>query len=128
NRPSLATPSSPSSCSFLVYPTKKKSRHPSSLTACRLHATSRDNHASRTTPPPAALAVASHQRQPHQVSHLLQCSPTAIVLDSRKPIDGEAQPLLQQQAQQQQLLFPEQDIYSQSIAEALQNVESTIHE
>ena len=49
---------------------------------------------------------------------------------------GETQPLLQQQPQQQQQhqqqqqqqLVPLQDSYMQSRAEALQNVESTIHE
>ncbi|KAI7989064.1 Syntaxin-32 [Camellia lanceoleosa] len=42
----------------------------------------------------------------------------------RKQVDGETQPLLQQQQQ----LVPLQDSYMQSRAEALQNVESTIHE
>ena len=42
-------------------------------------------------------------------------------------MDGEGQPLLQQQQQQQQMV-PLQDTYMQSRAEALQNVESTIHE
>ncbi|KAK9726033.1 hypothetical protein RND81_05G185800 [Saponaria officinalis] len=46
----------------------------------------------------------------------------------RKQADGESQPLLQQQGQQQQQLVPLQDTYMQSRAEALQNVESTIHE
>jgi len=40
-------------------------------------------------------------------------------------VDGESQPLLQQQ---QQEVAPLQDSYMQSRAEALQNVESTIHE
>lgn len=49
-------------------------------------------------------------------------------------MDGESQPLLQQQQhnqqqqQQQQQVVPLQDSYMQSRAEALQNVESTIHE
>lgn len=50
-------------------------------------------------------------------------------------MDGESQPLLQQQQpqqqqqqQQQQEMVPLQDSYMQSRAEALQNVESTIHE
>ncbi|XP_042494462.1 syntaxin-32-like [Macadamia integrifolia] len=48
---------------------------------------------------------------------------------SRKSTDGDTQPLLQQQHQQQhQQLVPLQDSYMQSRAEALQNVESTIHE
>ncbi|PPR92931.1 hypothetical protein GOBAR_AA27724 [Gossypium barbadense] len=42
-----------------------------------------------------------------------------------KQMDGESQPLLQQQQQQ---MVPQQDSYMQSRAEALQNVESTIHE
>ncbi|PSS17796.1 Syntaxin-32 like [Actinidia chinensis var. chinensis] len=46
----------------------------------------------------------------------------------RKQVDGEIQPLLQQHQQQQQQLVPLQDSYMQSRAEALQNVESTIHE
>ncbi|KAJ4707990.1 syntaxin-32-like [Melia azedarach] len=48
----------------------------------------------------------------------------------RKQVDGESRPLLQQQQnhQQQQQLVPLQDSYMQSRAEALQNVESTIHE
>ncbi|XP_058074711.1 syntaxin-32-like isoform X2 [Magnolia sinica] len=43
---------------------------------------------------------------------------------------SEAQPLIQQQKQQQQQqqMVPVQDTYMQSRAEALQNVESTIHE
>ncbi|KAK8595729.1 hypothetical protein V6N12_064240 [Hibiscus sabdariffa] len=45
----------------------------------------------------------------------------------RKHMDGESQPLLQDQQQQQQMV-PLQDTYMQSRAEALQNVESTIHE
>lgn len=44
---------------------------------------------------------------------------------SGKQVDGESQPLLQQQQQQ---VVPLQDSYMQSRAEALQNVESTIHE
>ncbi|XP_057810509.1 syntaxin-32-like isoform X1 [Salvia miltiorrhiza] len=47
----------------------------------------------------------------------------------KSQVDGESQPLLQQQQnQQQQQLAPLQDSYMQSRAEALQNVESTIHE
>ncbi|KAM4074774.1 hypothetical protein ACB094_10G119500 [Castanea mollissima] len=50
-----------------------------------------------------------------------------------KQTDGESQPLLlqqqhHQQQQQQQQMVPLQDSYMQSRAEALQNVESTIHE
>ncbi|KZV20025.1 syntaxin-32 [Dorcoceras hygrometricum] len=47
----------------------------------------------------------------------------------KNQVDGEAQPLLpQQHNQQQQQMVPLQDTYMQSRAEALQNVESTIHE
>lgn len=47
----------------------------------------------------------------------------------RKAADGESRPLLQQHhQQQQQQMIPLQDSYMQSRAEALQNVESTIHE
>ncbi|KAK6941560.1 Target SNARE coiled-coil homology domain [Dillenia turbinata] len=50
-------------------------------------------------------------------------------LFQKKRADGDSQPLLQQQnQQQQQQLVPLQDSYMQSRAEALQNVESTIHE
>lgn len=45
----------------------------------------------------------------------------------RKHTDSESQPLIQQQNQQQQMV-PLQDSYMQSRAEALHNVESTIHE
>ena len=45
----------------------------------------------------------------------------------KKQVDGESQPLLQQQQQQQEVV-PLQDSYMQNRAEALQNVESTIHE
>jgi syntaxin 5 len=47
---------------------------------------------------------------------------------SGKQVEGESQPLLQQQQQQEQQMVPLQDSYMQSRAEALQNVESTIHE
>lgn len=47
----------------------------------------------------------------------------------RKQTDEESQPLIQQhQQQQQQQIVPVQDSYMQSRAEALHNVESTIHE
>lgn len=70
-------------------------------------------------------------------SKLLIISPEASIdMDlslfsfSRKQIDGESQLLIQQhqQQQQQQQLVPLQDSYMQSRAEALQNVDSTIHE
>ncbi|KAK9664422.1 hypothetical protein RND81_14G040600 [Saponaria officinalis] len=49
---------------------------------------------------------------------------SSSALQPRKQADGESQPLLQQQQQ----MVPLQDTYMQSRAEALQNVESTIHE
>ncbi|XP_059634991.1 syntaxin-32 [Cornus florida] len=56
-------------------------------------------------------------------------SASSSQLFPRKQTDGESQPLLQQQQnQQQQQMVPLQDSYMQSRAEALQNVESTIHE
>ncbi|GMY17808.1 syntaxin-32-like [Fagus crenata] len=63
-------------------------------------------------------------------------SPSSSQLFPGKQMGGETQPLLQQQPQQQQQhqqqqqqqLVPLQDSYMQSRAEALQNVESTIHE
>ncbi|KAM1200740.1 hypothetical protein ACFX2I_016979 [Malus domestica] len=56
-------------------------------------------------------------------------SPSSSQAFPKKQMDGESQPLLQQQQQQQQQeLVPVQDSYMQSRAEALQNVESTIHE
>lgn len=57
-------------------------------------------------------------------------SPSSSQLFPRKQGDGDTEPLLQeqQQQQQQQQIVPLQDSYMQSRAEALQNVESTIHE
>ncbi|XP_061346173.1 syntaxin-32-like [Gastrolobium bilobum] len=52
-------------------------------------------------------------------------SPSSSQLFPKKDVDGESQQLLQQQQQQ---VVPLQDSYMQSRAEALQNVESTIHE
>ncbi|XP_073130518.1 syntaxin-32-like isoform X2 [Henckelia pumila] len=47
----------------------------------------------------------------------------------KNQVDADTRPLLQQQQnQQQQQMVPLQDSYMQSRAEALQNVESTIHE
>ncbi|KAL4563960.1 hypothetical protein LXL04_028009 [Taraxacum kok-saghyz] len=66
---------------------------------------------SSTAPPPAPWANDSSTVSPFQ----------------RKHGEGESQPLIQQQNQQQQMV-PVQDSYMQSRAEALHNVESTIHE
>ncbi|XP_027355350.1 syntaxin-32-like [Abrus precatorius] len=55
-------------------------------------------------------------------------SPSSSQSFPKNQVDGESQPLLQQQQQQQQQVVPLQDSYMQSRAEALQNVESTIHE
>lgn len=58
-----------------------------------------------------------------------ESSSSSSQLFPKKQVDGESQPLLsQQQNQQQQQMVPLQDSYMQSRAEALQNVESTIHE
>ncbi|KAI3754269.1 hypothetical protein L1987_54049 [Smallanthus sonchifolius] len=54
-------------------------------------------------------------------------SSSSSPLFPRKQADTESQPLIQQQNQQQQMV-PLQDSYMQSRAEALHNVESTIHE
>lgn len=54
---------------------------------------------------------------------------TSSPIFPKKQADGETQALLtQDQLQQQQQMVPVQDSYMQSRAEALQNVESTIHE
>ncbi|KAM0030904.1 putative target SNARE coiled-coil domain, syntaxin/epimorphin [Helianthus debilis subsp. tardiflorus] len=55
-------------------------------------------------------------------------SSSSSPLFQRKHADAESQPLIQQQNQQQQQMVPLQDSYMQSRAEALHNVESTIHE
>nr|GMD41386.1 syntaxin-32 [Ipomoea batatas] len=58
-------------------------------------------------------------------------SKSSSQLFPRKQADSDTQPLLQQQQQQeqqQQQMVPLQDSYMQSRAEALQNVEATIHE
>ncbi|GJU15117.1 syntaxin-32, partial [Tanacetum coccineum] len=56
-------------------------------------------------------------------------SSSSSPLFQRKQADTDSQPLLQQQnQQQQQQMVPLQDSYMQSRAEALHNVESTIHE
>uniref|UniRef100_A0A2P2M4F9 Uncharacterized protein MANES_16G064900 n=1 Tax=Rhizophora mucronata TaxID=61149 RepID=A0A2P2M4F9_RHIMU len=71
-------------------------------------------NASRAPPPPWANGSASSSQ-----------------LFGSKQADVESQPLLQQQQQQrqqQQQMVPLQDSYMQSRAEALHNVESTIHE
>ncbi|XP_075496150.1 syntaxin-32-like [Primulina tabacum] len=56
-------------------------------------------------------------------------SQSSSQLFPKNQVDGDTRPLLQQQQnQQQQQMVPLQDSYMQSRAEALQNVESTIHE
>ncbi|KAK9211429.1 hypothetical protein WN943_000805 [Citrus x changshan-huyou] len=75
-------------------------------------ATRLDGGASTASPPPWANGSASSSR-----------------LFPSKQADGESLPLLQQQqGQQQQQMVPLQDSYMHSRAEALHNVESTIHE
>ncbi|XAR69328.1 hypothetical protein NMG60_11000868 [Bertholletia excelsa] len=77
----------------------------------------------RQRPLAARSAASSSASPPPWVNE----SPSSSQLFPRKSVDGESQPLLQQNQQQQQLV-PLQDSYMQSRAEALQNVESTIHE
>ncbi|CAI9298449.1 unnamed protein product [Lactuca saligna] len=55
-------------------------------------------------------------------------SSSSSALFPRKQTDAESQPLIQDQQNQQQQIVPLQDSYMQSRAEALHNVESTIHE
>ncbi|CAH1433182.1 unnamed protein product [Lactuca virosa] len=55
-------------------------------------------------------------------------SSSSSALFPRKQADAESQPLIQDQQNQQQQMVPLQDSYMQSRAEALHNVESTIHE
>lgn len=55
-------------------------------------------------------------------------SGTSSQMLSRDQPDGESQPLLQQQQNQQQQVAPLQDSYMQSRGQALHSVESTIHE
>ncbi|KAG9153193.1 hypothetical protein Leryth_020596 [Lithospermum erythrorhizon] len=71
-----------------------------------------------TSPPPWANNPASSSS-----------SSSSSAIFPRNHADNESQPLLhQQQNQQQQQMVPVQDSYMQSRAEALHNVESTIHE
>nr|VDC82281.1 unnamed protein product [Brassica rapa] len=55
-------------------------------------------------------------------------SSSSSQLVPRKQGEAESSPLLQQSQQQQQQMVPLQDTYMESRAEALHNVESTIHE
>ncbi|GAA0143915.1 SNARE protein [Lithospermum erythrorhizon] len=73
-----------------------------------------------TSPPPWANNPASSSSS---------SSSSSSAMFPRNHADNESQPLLhQQQNQQQQQMVPVQDSYMQSRAEALHNVESTIHE
>ncbi|GMI89181.1 syntaxin of plants 32 [Hibiscus trionum] len=73
------------------------------------------------------LAVKSETGASNSLPQWANGSASSSQLFPRKQTDGESQPLLQHQQQQQQMV-PLQDSYMQSRAEALQNVESTIHE
>ncbi|KAI8026382.1 Syntaxin-32 [Camellia lanceoleosa] len=76
-----------------------------------------------------AAASASASPPPPPPPPWANGSASSSQLFPRKQADGESQPLLQQQQhQQQQQMVPLQDSYMQSRAEALHNVESTIHE
>ncbi|KAK8707230.1 hypothetical protein V6N13_058291 [Hibiscus sabdariffa] len=73
------------------------------------------------------LAIKSAAGASNNLPQWANESGSSSQLFPRKQMDGESQPLLQAQHQQQQMV-PLQDTYMQSRAEALQNVESTIHE
>ncbi|GMI97610.1 syntaxin of plants 32 [Hibiscus trionum] len=87
--------------------------------------------ASKDSPNPFArqrpLAIKSAAGASNNLPQWANGSASSSQLFPRKQMDGESQPLLQDQQQQQQMV-PLQDTYMQSRAEALQNVESTIHE
>ncbi|PWA90347.1 integral membrane protein sed5 [Artemisia annua] len=91
---------------------------------------------SKSTSKEPANPFARQQPLAHKSSANASNAPPAWVKNSsssplfpRKLADGESQPLIQQQqSQQQQQMVPEQDNYMQSRAEALQSVESTVHE
>ncbi|KAH1057441.1 hypothetical protein J1N35_035506 [Gossypium stocksii] len=74
------------------------------------------------------LAVKSAAGAANNLPTWANGSASSPQLIPRKQTDRESQPLLQHQQQQQQQMVPLQDSYMQSRAEALQNVESTIHE
>ncbi|QCE16183.1 syntaxin 5 [Vigna unguiculata] len=74
--------------------------------------------------PLAAKAAASSSNAP--APPWANDSPSSSQVFPKKRMDMESQPLLQQQ--QQEGVVPLQDSYMQSRTEALQNVESTIHE
>lgn len=81
----------------------------------------------RQRPLAARTAANASAAPPAPWANESSSSSSSSPLFPRKQGDGESQPLLQQSQQQQQLV-PLQDSYMQSRAEALQNVESTIHE
>ncbi|GMJ07239.1 syntaxin of plants 32 [Hibiscus trionum] len=87
--------------------------------------------ASKDSPNPFArqrpLAIKSAAGASNNLPQWANESGSSSQLFPRKQMDGESQPLLQSQQQQQQMV-PLQDTYMQSRAEALQNVESTIYE
>ncbi|KAH1067809.1 hypothetical protein J1N35_032796 [Gossypium stocksii] len=89
------------------------------------------SNASKDSPNPFVrqrpLAIKSAAGASNNLPQWANGNKSSSQLFPRKQMDGESQPLLQQQQQQQQMV-PQQDSYMQSRAEALQNVESTIHE
>ncbi|XP_022729481.1 syntaxin-32-like [Durio zibethinus] len=76
------------------------------------------------------LAVKSAAGASNNLPQWANGSASSSQLFPRKQVDAESQPLFaqQQQQQQQQQMVPLHDSYMQSRAQALQNVESTIHE
>ncbi|PPD79500.1 hypothetical protein GOBAR_DD23561 [Gossypium barbadense] len=87
------------------------------------------SNASKDSPNPFVrqhpLAIKSAAGASNNLPQWANGNKSSSQLFPRKQMDGESQPLLQQQQQQ---MVPQQDSYMQSRAEALQNVESTIHE
>ncbi|KAG4197234.1 hypothetical protein ERO13_A05G011000v2 [Gossypium hirsutum] len=87
------------------------------------------SNASKDSPNPFVrqrpLAIKSAAGASNNLPQWANGNKSSSQLFPRKHMDGQSQPLLQQQQQQ---MVPQQDSYMKSRAEALQNVESTIHE
>ncbi|KAH0917682.1 hypothetical protein HID58_025342 [Brassica napus] len=77
---------------------------------------------------PLASKPATTQPAPLPWASSSSSSSSSSQLVPRRQGEAESSPLLQQSQQQQQQMVPLQDTYMESRAEALHNVESTIHE
>nr|VDC96561.1 unnamed protein product [Brassica rapa] len=77
---------------------------------------------------PLASKPAATQPAPLPWASSSSSSSSSSQLVPRRQGEAESSPLLQQSQQQQQQMVPLQDTYMESRAEALHNVESTIHE